>query len=229
MDVPLTVHCAAEIGEVEGRGGEGHDGCRSLIEPALCESRSRRANGREGDPLRSSGSALDCLPLNYRSIHSSRLGSRSRLYIYSLSCAPKDSPDLCILSRVAPLPARSSAMPPPRAISASFHRGGTSRGLLLRASVLSAYSSSVRSNIIRTALGSPDPFGRQIDGLGGGVSSLSKCAVVGLPGEGKEEAKRSGAMEGVSWADDGEKEGVGKWDVVYRFCQVGVRDRTLDW
>src|SRR5258707_13121047 len=31
------------------------------------------------------------------------------------------------------------------------------------------------------ALGSPDPFGRQLDGLGGGISSLSKACIVGTP------------------------------------------------
>src|SRR5262249_18891855 len=35
--------------------------------------------------------------------------------------------------------------------------------------------------IFLAALGSPDPNGRQLDGLGGGISSLSKIAVVGPP------------------------------------------------
>lgn len=120
-------------------------------------------------------------------------------------------------------------MPPPRAIPASFWRGGTSRGLILRASVLAAYPPATRNAIIRSALGSPDPNGRQIDGLGGGVSSLSKAMVLGLPGEGMEQQRVNGKLEGVAWADEGEKEGVGRWDLVYRFCQVGVRDEVLDW
>jgi len=115
---------------------------------------------------------------------------------------------------------------PPHYIPATFWRGGTSRGLILRASTLAPYSPSARSRIILTALGSPDPGGRQIDGLGGGVSSLSKVCTVGLPGEGAEEQRRMGRLPGVEWADDGER---GEWDVVYRFCQVGVRDSTLDW
>ena len=31
------------------------------------------------------------------------------------------------------------------------------------------------------ALGSPDPYGRQLDGLGGGISSLSKACIIGPP------------------------------------------------
>jgi 2-methylaconitate cis-trans-isomerase PrpF len=31
------------------------------------------------------------------------------------------------------------------------------------------------------ALGSPDPYGRQLNGMGGGVSSLSKICIVGPP------------------------------------------------
>jgi 2-methylaconitate cis-trans-isomerase PrpF len=34
-------------------------------------------------------------------------------------------------------------------------------------------------SIFRGAIGSPDPYGRQLDGLGGGISSLSKVCVVG--------------------------------------------------
>src|SRR5262245_14473122 len=35
--------------------------------------------------------------------------------------------------------------------------------------------------IFCAALGSPDPNGRQLDGMGGGISSLSKIAVIGPP------------------------------------------------
>src|SRR5262249_28240053 len=31
------------------------------------------------------------------------------------------------------------------------------------------------------ALGSPDPYGRQLDGIGGGISSLSKACIIGPP------------------------------------------------
>lgn len=36
-----------------------------------------------------------------------------------------------------------------------------------------------RDAVLCGALGSPDPFGRQLDGMGGGVSSLSKAMIVG--------------------------------------------------
>jgi 2-methylaconitate cis-trans-isomerase PrpF len=40
------------------------------------------------------------------------------------------------------------------------------------------YDAPTRDLIILAALGSPDP-GRQIDGLGGGISSLSKVGIIG--------------------------------------------------
>ncbi|BGP31927.1 hypothetical protein JCM10296v2_003706 [Rhodotorula toruloides] len=117
---------------------------------------------------------------------------------------------------------------PARGIPASFWRGGTSRGLLFRAEDLAPYSPAVRERVILTALGSPDPAGRQISGLGGGVSSLSKTAIVSVPGEAREQQAIHGALPGVSWADDGERNGQ-TWDVVYRFAQVGVKEPLLDW
>ncbi|GAA5916682.1 hypothetical protein JCM6882_002265 [Rhodosporidiobolus microsporus] len=116
---------------------------------------------------------------------------------------------------------------PPRTIAATFARGGTSRGLLFRAGTLAPYSQAVRDRIILTALGSPDPAGRQISGLGGGVSSLSKAAILSLPGEGAEVL--AGEWPGVRWADEGKKAGVGEWDIIYRFAQVGVKEPVLDW
>lgn len=114
-------------------------------------------------------------------------------------------------------------------VRASFWRGGTSRGLIFRARDLAPFSPLARENIIRTALGSPDLGGRQIDGLGGGVSSLSKVAVVGLPGEAQSEQRVLGRLPGAAWADLGRKDGLGEWDIVYRFAQVGVKDPGLDW
>src|SRR5205807_2461535 len=38
-----------------------------------------------------------------------------------------------------------------------------------------------RDRILLAALGSPDPYGRQLDGLGGGISSLSKAFIIGAP------------------------------------------------
>lgn len=61
------------------------------------------------------------------------------------------------------------------------------------------------------------------------MSSLSKAAIIGVPGEGKEGQATNGALPGSSWADEGKREQVGEWDVVYRFAQVGVREPVLDW
>ena len=68
---------------------------------------------------------------------------------------------------------------PQIAVPAAFYRGGTSRAVLFRESDLDAYGPAEQEAVILAALGSPDPYGREIDGLGGGISSLSKVAVVG--------------------------------------------------
>lgn len=118
-----------------------------------------------------------------------------------------------------------------RGVAASFWRGGTSRGLLLSAKSLATFNRPVLDEIIRVALGSPDPARRQISGLGGGVSSLSKACIIGCVGDGvKERAINNlGPLPGVSWADDGSRDGVGEWEIIYRFAQVGIADSTLDW
>src|SRR5262245_55135200 len=36
-----------------------------------------------------------------------------------------------------------------------------------------------RDRILLAALGSPDPYGRQLNGIGGGISSLSKACIIG--------------------------------------------------
>ncbi|GJE94544.1 PrpF-like protein [Phanerochaete sordida] len=57
-------------------------------------------------------------------------------------------------------------------------------------------------------MGSPDAeYGRQLNGMGGGVSSLSKAVIVGPPTQ----AQRA---DGI--------------DCVYTFVQVGIRDAVLD-
>ena len=68
-----------------------------------------------------------------------------------------------------------------RPVPASFWRGGTSRAVLFTSHDLAGYDAGQVDAIILAALGSPDPDGRQIDGLGGGSSSLSKAAIVGAP------------------------------------------------
>ena len=67
-----------------------------------------------------------------------------------------------------------------RRIQAVFVRGGTSRALVFHRRDLPEARADW-DPIFLAALGSPDPNGRQLDGLGGGISSLSKVAVVGPP------------------------------------------------
>lgn len=84
-------------------------------------------------------------------------------------------------------------------ITTAFLRGGTSKGLFFTdaelplairgrkfeapddADAASDLDSDLdyRDAVLCAALGSPDPFGRQLDGMGGGVSSLSKAMIVG--------------------------------------------------
>ena len=66
------------------------------------------------------------------------------------------------------------------AIPAVFMRGGTSKGLLLHARDL-PLDRDEWTTLLCGAMGSPDPYGRQLDGMGGGVSSLSKVCVIGEP------------------------------------------------
>ena len=91
-----------------------------------------------------------------------------------------------------------------RPVPASFWRGGTSRAVLFAAHDLAAYDADQVDAIILAALGSPDPDGRQIDGLGGGSSSLSKAAIVGAPPPGSPA------------------------DIAYRFAQVEVSAPLVD-
>ena len=70
-------------------------------------------------------------------------------------------------------------------IPGQFWRGGTSRAVLFAENELAGYERAQRESIVLAALGSPDPGKRQVDGLGGGSSSLSKTAIVrpAVPGE----------------------------------------------
>jgi 2-methylaconitate cis-trans-isomerase PrpF len=69
------------------------------------------------------------------------------------------------------------------AVPAAFWRGGTSRAVLFKQDDLAGFDARKRDRIILAALGSPDPGGRQVDGLGGGISSLSKVCVLGWTGQ----------------------------------------------
>ncbi|MCB1756488.1 MAG: PrpF family protein [Gammaproteobacteria bacterium] len=62
-------------------------------------------------------------------------------------------------------------------VPAVFMRGGTSKGLFFRAADLPD-SPAARDALFLAAMGSPDQYGRQLNGMGGGLSSLSKIAIV---------------------------------------------------
>ncbi|MBI2978384.1 MAG: PrpF family protein [Rhodospirillales bacterium] len=63
-------------------------------------------------------------------------------------------------------------------IPATFMRGGTSKAIVFNRKDLPEDRAEWNA-IFLAALGSPDPNGRQLDGMGGGISSLSKICVVG--------------------------------------------------
>ncbi len=65
-----------------------------------------------------------------------------------------------------------------RKIPATFMRGGTSKAIVFNARDLPRDRAEWDA-IFLAALGSPDPNGRQLDGMGGGISSLSKICIVG--------------------------------------------------
>ena len=58
-----------------------------------------------------------------------------------------------------------------------FMRGGTSRAAFFMEKDLPS-DPEIRDKVILAAFGSPDPYGRQIDGIGGAVSSTSKVAII---------------------------------------------------
>lgn len=65
-------------------------------------------------------------------------------------------------------------------IPAVFARGGTSKGLLFHRADLPD-DRARWERLFLAALGSPDRYGRQLNGMGGGLSSLSKVCVIGPP------------------------------------------------
>jgi hypothetical protein len=65
-----------------------------------------------------------------------------------------------------------------RRVPAVLMRGGTSKGLFFHERDLPS-EPGPRDRVILAAYGSPDPYKRQIDGVGGAVSVTSKTAVVG--------------------------------------------------
>jgi 2-methylaconitate isomerase len=65
-----------------------------------------------------------------------------------------------------------------RFIPAAFYRGGTSKGVFFHARHLPK-DRDIISRLLLAVIGSPDPYGRQLDGMGGGISSLSKAVIIG--------------------------------------------------
>ncbi len=63
------------------------------------------------------------------------------------------------------------------AIPAYWMRGGTSKGLFFLDKDLPPPGPD-RDKLLLAAIGSPDPYGKQIDGLGGATSSTSKIVVI---------------------------------------------------
>ena len=90
-----------------------------------------------------------------------------------------------------------------RFIPAVFMRGGSSKGVFFHAKDVPADRAAL-DPVLLSVLGSPDPYGRQLDGMGGGISSLSKGVIIGPP-------TREGA------------------DVDYTFAQVSVDKPVVDW
>jgi probable AcnD-accessory protein PrpF len=62
-------------------------------------------------------------------------------------------------------------------IPAVYMRGGTSKGVFFLAHDLPA-DPAARDAILLRVIGSPDPYGQQIDGLGGATSSTSKVVIL---------------------------------------------------
>ena len=88
-------------------------------------------------------------------------------------------------------------------VPAVFMRGGTSKGVFFHAGDLPG-NVGERNDIFCATIGSPDPHGRQLDGMGGGISSLSKVVVI-----------EASARPGI--------------DVDYTFGQVVVDAREVDY
>ncbi|WP_201585859.1 2-methylaconitate cis-trans isomerase PrpF [Psychrobacter sp. HII-4] len=96
---------------------------------------------------------------------------------------------------------------PQISVLATYMRGGTSKGTFFKLSDLPEHcqvAGSPRDNFLLRVIGSPDPYGKQIDGLGNGSSSTSKTVILS-------EAKQ---------ADH---------DVNYLFGQVNIAKPMIDW
>jgi 2-methylaconitate cis-trans-isomerase PrpF len=88
-------------------------------------------------------------------------------------------------------------------LPAVYMRGGTSKAVFFHDNHL-PHDPATRDRVILAAFGSPDPNRRQVDGMGGAISSTSKVAI-------------------ISRAKDPE------YDVVYNFGQVSIDRPIVDY
>ena len=66
-------------------------------------------------------------------------------------------------------------------IPATYMRGGTSKGVFFRIDdlpVAAQQPGAARDNLLLRVIGSPDPYGKQTDGMGGATSSTSKTVLL---------------------------------------------------
>lgn len=92
-------------------------------------------------------------------------------------------------------------------IPATYMRGGTSKGVFFRLQDLPAPAQvpgAARDALLMRVIGSPDPYGKQIDGMGGATSSTSKTVILA-------KSERPGH------------------DVDYLFGQVSIDQKFVDW
>jgi probable AcnD-accessory protein PrpF len=92
-------------------------------------------------------------------------------------------------------------------IPAAYIRGGTSKGVFFRLQDLPERCRApgeARDKLLLRVIGSPDPYGKQIDGMGGATSSTSKTVILS-------------------------KSGKPDHDVDYLFGQVSIDKAFVDW
>lgn len=92
-------------------------------------------------------------------------------------------------------------------IPATYMRGGTSKGVFFKLTDLpevAQAAGSARDNFLLRVIGSPDPYGKQTDGMGGATSSTSKTVILSK----SEQADH---------------------DVDYLFGQVAIDKAFVDW
>ncbi len=71
--------------------------------------------------------------------------------------------------------------PPQLKIPATYMRGGTSKGVFFRLEDLPEAARApgpARDALLMRVIGSPDPYGKHTDGMGGATSSTSKCVII---------------------------------------------------